>query len=95
MTYEIKDLSLLESDTADLSSANGKIQGNASSLQYIINQIRANWQNEAGQDLASILQELEECSNTLTNAIVPTVEKYVNTMNTLAAESRRTQGNTL
>ncbi|HBA37939.1 MAG TPA: hypothetical protein DCY94_04390 [Firmicutes bacterium] len=95
MTYEIRNLDDLENSVSDLLRVNENIRKNADSMQYIIKQVKINWENEAGQDLASILQELEECANKIEGAIIPTVDKYVSVMNTLVQESRSTQSNTL
>lgn len=95
MTYEIRNLDELETSASDLLRVNESIKKNVDSMQYIIGQIRLNWENESGEDLAFILQELEECANKLEGAIVPTVDRYVTTMNTLVQESRSTQSNTL
>lgn len=95
MTYDIRNIDQLENSTATLSSSNQKVANNAQSLAYILNQIRTNWQNEAGADLASIISELEKCISSLQTAINPTVEKYVETMNTLVAESRSNQNRSL
>lgn len=95
MTYEIEDFDQLESSAADLANSNQKILGDASSLTYIIKQIRANWQNETGKDINSALTELEACTDKIQNAINPVVGKYVETMNTLVAESRRIEGQTV
>ncbi len=91
MTYDIRSIDELESSTATLASSNQKVTNDAQSLAYILEQIKTNWQNEAGTDLASIITELEKCINSLQNAINPTVSKYIETMNTLVAESRSTQ----
>ena len=95
MTYNIKSIDELEASTAALASSNQKVTNNANSLSYILNQIKENWQNEAGSDLASFITELEKCINSIQYAISPTVTEYVKTMNTLAAESRSTQSKTL
>ncbi len=95
MTYEIKDIDGLESSTADLASSNQKIASDAASLTQILNEIRQSWENESGTDLQSILTELDDCIKKIQTAINPVVGKYVETMNTLVAESRTTQNKTL
>lgn len=95
MTYDIKSIDNLESSAATLASTNQKVSTDVVSLTYILNQIKANWQNEAGADLASIIKELEDCINRIQSAINPTVGKYVDTMNNLVAESRSTQSRTM
>lgn len=95
MTYEIKDIDRLESSAADLASSNQKISSDAASLTQILNEIRQSWENESGTDLQSILTELDGCIKKIQTAINPVVGKYVETMNTLVAESRTTQNKTL
>lgn len=95
MTYEIRDINQLETSTQELANSNQKVSADVASLEYIINEIKQNWQNEAGTDIASILKELESCIGKLRNAINPTVGKYVDTMNTLVAESRATQNKSM
>lgn len=94
MTYEIRDIGGLETSTQELANSNQKVSADVTSLEYIINQIKENWQNDAGTDLASIINELESCISKLKNAINPTVSKYVDTMNTLVAESKSIQQKT-
>lgn len=95
MTYDIRSVDELENSTARLSSSNQVVSNDADSLAYILEQIKTNWQNEAGTDLASIILELEKCIQSLKNAINPTVSKYIETMNTLVAESRTTQSRSM
>lgn len=95
MTYDIRNIDELESSTATLASTNQKVSNDIASLAFILNEIRTNWQNEAGADLASIIKELEDCINKVQTAINPTVGKYVTTMNNLVAESRSTQSRTM
>lgn len=95
MTYDIKSIDELESSTATLASINQKVSSDAASLAYVLNEIKTNWQNEAGADLASIISELEGCINKLQSAINPTVGKYVDVMNGLVANSRATQSRTM
>lgn len=95
MTYDIRDINALEVSTQELANTNQKVATDTSSLEYIIKEIKNNWQNEAGSDLMSVISELETCINTMRNAINPTVGKYVDTMNTLVAESRATQNKSM
>lgn len=91
MTYDIRNVNSLESSAATLNNINQKVANDVSSLANVINEIKANWQNEEGADLASIITELENCVKKVQTVINPTVEKYVNTMNILVEESRTTQ----
>lgn len=95
MTYSIRSIDELENSANALASSNQKITNDATSLNYILEQIKSNWQNEAGTDLASIITELEKCIKSISEAINPTVGEYVKTMNMLVAESRSTQSKTL
>lgn len=95
MTYDIKSIDGLETSTSELATTNQKVSNDVASLAYILNEIKTNWQNEAGADLASIITELEGCINKVQTAINPTVGKYVTTMNNLVAESRSTQSKTM
>ena len=95
MTYEIRDINQLESSTQELANSNQKVSADVTSLEYILNQIKENWQNDAGTDIMSIVTELESCISKLKVAINPTVSKYVDTMNSLVAESRATQNQSM
>ena len=95
MTYDIRDVNALESTVSDLATTCQSVVKNGESLQYILNQITTNWQNDEGQDIQSIVAELQGCIANLNNAIAPTVSKYISTMNTLVAESRATLNRTI
>lgn len=95
MTYDIRNVNLLENTVSDLATTSQNVVKNAESLQYVLNEIKTNWQNEEGQDIQSIIAELEGCITTLKSAIAPTISKYVGTMNTLVADSRATQNRTI
>lgn len=95
MTYDINNLSELENSVTELFNVNEKIKGNTNSLESIIKQINQNWTNDEGEDITSILKELDDCVQKLAGAIIPTVDEYVSTMNTLAENSRKTQSNTI
>ncbi|MCI8446069.1 MAG: hypothetical protein HFH31_01090 [Bacilli bacterium] len=95
MTYNIQNVDSLESSAQNLATSNSKVSNDADSLQYVLDQIKTNWQNEAAQDLASVISELSTCISNLKNAINPTLTKYVQTMNTLVAETRTTQGKSI
>lgn len=95
MTYEIRDINQLEGSTQELANTNQKVTSDVSSLEYILKEIRENWQNDEGTDIMSIVAELEQCINKLRVAITPTVGRYVDTMNSLVAESRATQNKSM
>lgn len=91
MNYVIRDVNALEQSATTLSGINQKVSENAQSITSILNAIEANWQNEMGTDKQTAVQELKKCVNKIESAICPTVTKYVDTMNTLVAETRRIQ----
>lgn len=95
MTYDIKSVDQLEASSSTLASVNQKVSSDVASLAYILNEIKSNWQNEEGADIASAVSELENVINKVQSAINPTVGKYVDTMNGLVAESRATQSRTM
>ena len=65
------------------------------SLSYILETVNGLWQNENGQDKASYVSTLNECIKEIKETIIPTLNRYVETMNTLAASTRTTQSNTV
>lgn len=95
MTYEIKNLDSLESTVKELASVNEKIKNNASEVTTILNQIKNSWENDMGNDFASIVQEIQNCVQELDVSITQTVSEYVKTIDLLVEESRRMQNNTL
>ncbi len=95
MTYNIKDLNQLESSTSTLATINQKAAESTSSIKYIITMIRNSWQNAEGSDLESAIKELDTIIYDMENAIGPTIDKYVNTMNKLIAETRNIQNRPL
>ncbi len=94
-TYQVRNVDELENRTADLSTTNRSINKSAESLQYVLEQIKTNWTNEQGQDIVSIVAELEACIKTINGSIVPVVDKYVISMNNLAIETRTNQSRTM
>lgn len=95
MTYDIRSVDQLETSTASLATINQKVSNDIASLNYILNEIKSNWQNEEGADITSAVAELEKCISKVQSAINPTVGRYVDTMNSLVANSRSTQSKTM
>lgn len=93
--YSITDVNNLEESSSNLSSYAQTLQNDTESLAYILKMVKENWQNEAGADLASYIYELQSCINSLSNTIVPTLNKFSKTMNILAQETRINQNNTM
>lgn len=91
MTYSIQNVDNLENSAQELENSNSKVINDAESLQYILNQILSNWENEEGLDRKGIEEEFVGCINNLKEAITPTITKYVKTMNTLVGETRTIQ----
>lgn len=95
MTFEINNLGALIESANNLTRYNQEISSYINSLNYVINAVQNNWQNEAGADIQSILVELRNCIAKLENNIQPTMNKFVQTINTIAAETEATQGQSI
>ncbi len=87
----LANLGTFDKHVANLASINQRLVNNASSIEWILGQIKQNWENEAGTDLKSIIEGLEKCINTLNNTISPTITKYVSTMNVLSEDTKRNE----
>lgn len=94
-TYEIKDVNALEESAGNLATYSQNLVNNTNSLSYILETVNGLWQNENGQDKASYVSTLNECIKEIKETIIPTLNRYVETMNTLAASTRTTQSNTV
>lgn len=95
MIYNIQNVDWLEQDASDLATQKQKVYECVEQIKLLINDIKSNWENEAGADLQSIITELEKFDHILLSAINPVVSKYVETMNILVAESRSNQNRSL
>lgn len=93
--YYIASLDRLENSAANLASYNQQITNNASSLTYIVNSVRENWENENGQDIESILANLNDAIRVLSEDIQPVISTYVETLNRIVTETRLNQGKTM
>lgn len=93
--YIIRSLNSLETTASSLDSNNNVLINDINSLKYICRTIRENWENDQGQDLASILSTLDNTIGTLENELVPIIKKYVEVVNTVVAESRKNQSTSL
>ena len=94
-TYEIKDVNALEESAGNLATYSQNLVNNTNSLSYILETVNNLWQNENGQDKASYVSTLNDCIKEIKETIIPTLNRYVETMNTLAASTRTTQSNTV
>ncbi len=92
--YQINNAIELENSASNLATYNQKLANNVQSLQYILKTVQENWQNDSGADLQSYINGLNTCISRLSNTIIPVIDKYVNTMNTLAISTQQTQQRT-
>ncbi len=94
-SYEIVSLDRLENSAGNLASYNQQISNNIGSLKYIMKAILENWENEAGQDISSIMLNLNDAIKTLSEDIQPVITTYVKTLNNIVTETRANQNRTL
>ena len=92
--YQINNPVELENCASNLATYNQRLANNVESLQYILKTVQENWQNDSGADLQSYINGLSTCISRLSNTIIPVIDKYVNTMNTLAVSTQQTQQKT-
>jgi len=90
-TYSIKNLKSLEDSATKLANNSTDLQQNANSIQWILDQINANWENPEGLDIATINRELPACINELNNVIIPIIKDYSETLFTLIAANNEIQ----
>jgi protein-arginine kinase activator protein McsA len=95
MDYKIENLTVIENCAARLARYNQTLANDANSIDYVIKLVNQNWQNEQGEDLASILNNLTKCVSTIENELNPTLAKYVETLNKIVLETRSNQSNQL
>lgn len=93
--YDIASLSGLENSAARLAKYNQEISNNASSLQYVVNAIRENWENEQGKDIESVMTNLNDAIKTLSEEIQPVITTYVESLNRIVTETRANQSKSL
>jgi len=90
-SYELSNLDQLESSAANLARYEQQIANNVKSLGFIINSVKQNWENEAGEDIQSILLNLNANISTLGDEIQPVIRKYVEAINQIVTETRLNQ----
>lgn len=93
-SYHISSLNRLEESASNLEAYNQQITNNANSIAYIIKAVRENWQNEEGQDIESILVNLNDAVTFLTENIQPIITTYVGSLNKIVEETRVNQNKT-
>lgn len=89
--YEISNLDQLENSAANLAKNDQQIANCTRSLEYIIKAVQQNWENESGEDIQSILLNLNNNISTLRDEIEPIIRKYIETLNQIVAETRLNQ----
>ena len=94
-TYNIANVDALEHSSSNLANYNQQLTNYIKSLEYIIKSVRDNWQNESGNDLESIMSNLNTGIRTLSESIQPVIGKYVETLNQMVVETRANQGRSL
>lgn len=90
-TYVIKDLDGLEQSASVLSNNGEYLADNAKSIEYLLKQINANWENAEGLDLTSINDGMNACYTQLVDTIIPLVREYAETLNELVVATREIQ----
>lgn len=94
-TYDIANVPALENSSANLANYNQQLTNNIKSLEYVMNSINQNWQNESGNDINSIMNNLNNGINTLSENIQPVIGKYVETLNQIVVETKVNQNRSL
>ncbi len=93
--FVINDLNGLESSANELARYQQSLGNDSASLANAIQVVRANWENEEGADLESILRTLSETTRAIDEELVPTIGKYVSTLNEIVLSTRNNQNTTL
>ena len=94
-TFNINSIDQLEESAAYLAKFHQELSNDTESLDYILDQIQANWQSEIVGDLQSIIEELNDCISKLNSAILPTIKEFSSTMNILAVNARANASKTI
>lgn len=94
-TYDIANIDALENSASNLANYNQQLTNDIKSLRYVIKAVNENWQNEAGNDIQSIMANLNTGMQTLCDNIQPVIGKYVETLNQMVAETKINQGRSL
>lgn len=94
-SYEIVSIDRLENSAGNLANYNQQITNNVGSLKSVMNAMSENWENEDGQDINSILLNLNDAIKSLSEEIQPVITTYVKSLNQIVAETRANQSKTL
>ena len=89
----INNVENMKESVANIASYNQKLSNDMASIEYIINQINANWISEEADKLSEI-NNLQALKDEFTNNVLPVLEKVVTTMNELIADTVATSNNT-
>lgn len=93
-TYEISSIDGLENSAGTLANYNQQISNNIASLKYVMNAVQENWENSDGQDINSIMTNLNDAIKSLSEEIQPVIATYVKSLNQIVTETRATQSRT-
>ena len=88
----IHNVENMKESVANIASYNQKLSNDMASIEYIINQINANWISEEA-DKISAINNLENLKNEFNNEILPVLEQIVLTMNEMIAKVVATSSN--
>ena len=89
--FDIASIQRLEQSAEKLSSYNQNLTTKANSLEEIVTAIRNNWENEDGQDIQSILTNINNAIDKLSAQIQPIIVDFSEVLTTFAANTRSTQ----
>ena len=78
----------LESATSDLQSYVTQLRDEVNTLNGIANVVGGYWNSGETADVQTYLETLQKNASNLNDYIIPTIEAYISTMNSLADEVR-------
>lgn len=94
--YHITNVDQLIESAGNLATYKSNLLNNVESLSFIKNSVTTNWQNDnAYSDVKSYVEELQACIDKLNNTIIPTIQKFSNTMYNLAIANKEIESNTV
>lgn len=93
-TYDIRDVSQLQSDSQKLKLKNDRVVELVSEIKLLANKVSANWETE-GSDLQSYLEEINKCTSILENSFIPAINEYANVLDNLFESTKLTQTQTV
>lgn len=93
--YEIESLERLEESGANLARYNQLLTDDAQTVKYVMNAISQNWQNEKGQDLQSVMENIKDVLDTIEREIQPVITTYVGIVNDYVARTKVNQNQTI